>query len=288
MDQAPFHQKERFNTSFPFLLRDSDMPDFNFPLHWHERLELIYVLKGNLHVVLDGKHWEAHERDLVIVEKSVVHGFFDPSPGTSVRMYQFDHEIFGEDPIRTLEMPNWNPYYASRPVITRGEDGKLHRQLENCLMEMHREYEDQDIGFQLAVKSKLFEFTTMLLRKMPELPFSPDGKRVFDQRLGRVTAFLRRNYDKDDLTLERAAQEAGMSKFHFSRYFKEQTGENFHPWLARLRVRHAKEFLFQGDKPITDIAFQCGFSSIATFNRVFKAYTGDSPFKYRNGKRQAL
>jgi AraC-like DNA-binding protein len=285
MDQIPFHQKEQFNPSFPFLARESrDMPTFSYPLHWHERLELMYIVKGRLCTQLDGKCWEANERDIIVVERGMIHGFVNPIPGTLARVYQFDPEIFGGDPLETLRMFK-DPSVMLKPVINTGEDGTFHSKLEDCLMEMYQEYKNRDTGFQLAVKSKLYEFTTALLRKMASTG-SPQTLRRYggvNLRFERLISIIKRNYGNPDFTLERAAIEAGLSKFYFSRFFKEQAGENFHIWLARLRVRHARECLAEENKSITDIAYQCGFSSIATFNRVFRFYTGTSPSGFRDG-----
>ncbi|GHT87980.1 hypothetical protein FACS1894137_15920 [Spirochaetia bacterium] len=81
--------------------------------------------------------------------------------------------------------------------------------------------------------------------------------------------------------MDDAANDAALSKFHFTRFFKEQTGQSFHAYLSMVRVSHAVENLIKTDISITDIAYQCGFSSLKTFNRVFKTYTGKSPSQYR-------
>jgi AraC-like DNA-binding protein len=44
-----------------------------------------------------------------------------------------------------------------------------------------------------------------------------------------------------------------------------------------------QELLQETDDPITDIAYNCGFASLKTFNRLFKLYTGVSPSDYRRG-----
>jgi AraC-like DNA-binding protein len=96
------------------------------------------------------------------------------------------------------------------------------------------------------------------------------------------------NFDNPDFTLEDAARGAGLSKYHFSRYLKEQTGQGFHDHLTRIRLRQAEKELVESDRPVTDIAYLCGFQSLTTFNRLFRAYTGACPSVYRNGRAALL
>jgi transcriptional regulator GlxA family with amidase domain len=93
-----------------------------------------------------------------------------------------------------------------------------------------------------------------------------------------------KNFVNPGFTLEDAARCIGLSKYHFSRLLKEQTGQGFHDHLTRIRLRQAEKYLVESDKQVTDIAWLCGFQSITTFNRLFKAYIGDSPSVYRTGK----
>jgi AraC-like DNA-binding protein len=151
-------------------------------------------------------------------------------------------------------------------------------------MEVHHEYCSKCIGFELAVKSKLYEFCVTLLRGMPDE--EKNHTAVNDGlRFKQIIAFLNRNFDDPDITLESVSKESFLSKYYFSRYFKKHAGESYHTWLSRRRVRRAKEYLREQNKSIIDIAYQCGFSSLATFNRVFKIYAGLTPTDYREGKK---
>jgi AraC-like DNA-binding protein/mannose-6-phosphate isomerase-like protein (cupin superfamily) len=283
MEIKPFFQKEEFTTSFPFLIRDSTMPTFSFPPHWHNRFEILYIQKGKLYLIYDRKGFSVRERDIVIVDMAIIHGYLNPSTGTAVRLYQFDSHIFGDNKIHLRDGVAWDLSFAAKPVITIDNGRKVHSRSEDCLLEMHHEYCEKKPGFQLAVMSKLYEFTTIFLRETPEL-WNYNEIGVNDRRLDKMRAYIKRNYDNPDLTLTWAAKEAALSKYHFARLFREKTGETFHAWLSHLRVQHAKESLLSTGKSITDIAYQCGFSSLPTFNRLFRTYSGVSPSRYREGK----
>jgi AraC-like DNA-binding protein len=57
-------------------------------------------------------------------------------------------------------------------------------------------------------------------------------------------------------------------------------------YLNRYRVKQAKVLLAQGEKSITEVALESGFSSSAYFSRVFRSETGLTPYDYRQGKRE--
>ena len=77
------------------------------------------------------------------------------------------------------------------------------------------------------------------------------------------------------------AQLVGLSAEHFCRTFKQSTGLRFTEYIARERVKRICEALVQSDQPISHIALDCGFQSLAQFNRTFKKMAGITPSEYR-------
>ena len=86
----------------------------------------------------------------------------------------------------------------------------------------------------------------------------------------------------EEITLESIADIAGFSKFHFSRLFKQCSGQNFYDYLCFKRIKTAEMLLLKPTLPITEIALQSGFSSLSTFNRTFKRLKNCTPTEYRN------
>ena len=84
----------------------------------------------------------------------------------------------------------------------------------------------------------------------------------------------------EEITLETAADFVGFSKFHFTRLFKVYAGTTFHDVLRRKRILAAQRLLSTGAS-VTDVAFQTGFTSLASFGRCFKKQTGMTPSEYR-------
>src|SRR5215207_4384816 len=83
----------------------------------------------------------------------------------------------------------------------------------------------------------------------------------------------------------RLARVSGVSEAHFARSFKDAFGVPPHRYLLTRRIERATALLRDTDRPIIDIAFQTGWSSLGTFGRVFKDITGESPGAMRARER---
>lgn len=83
------------------------------------------------------------------------------------------------------------------------------------------------------------------------------------------------------ITLPGVARAVGLCRQQLCKLFKKSTGDTFSHYLARRRVENTKRLLLDPERKIIDIAYAAGFGSLATFNRIFKKYTGESPSQYR-------
>ena len=102
--------------------------------------------------------------------------------------------------------------------------------------------------------------------------------------LSRRTLALACSYMEDNLgknfTLDELARAVGISRFHFSRLFRESTGKSPMGYSLRLRIERAKEMLLESDRRMSEIAVTLGFFDQSHFSRTFRRMTGISPGKY--------
>ena len=289
MDQKPWHQKEHLDPAFPFRLWDSYLRGFSF--HWHELLEINYVLEGKISVSVDGKIFEAQQGDIIVINAGMVHGFFNPEQGTRIAIFQFGLGLFDQSLIDLRDRAVQKLVFDRKIFISREEDRELYEKLESLLLAIRREYYGKEEGFHLAIKSRLYEMALIFLRELPaKTPVSKDMVRhnYNNQILERVFSYIYGNSGNPGISLEEAAEVAALSKFYFARFFKMQTGQTFHTYLSQVRINRAKEYLTESDLPITEIAYLCGFSSIKTFNRLFKTFIGVAPSTYRSGNSDTM
>ncbi len=112
--------------------------------------------------------------------------------------------------------------------------------------------------------------------------------KAMADRLERAeVVFARRHVEehfRDHLSVEDVAKKTGLSPCHFSTVFRKATGQTFVEHVQRRRVEEAKSLLSRTPKTVTEICFQCGFTNLTHFNRVFRRWTGLSPRQYRQPK----
>jgi AraC-like DNA-binding protein len=111
----------------------------------------------------------------------------------------------------------------------------------------------------------------------------PDAAR--DRRRAVETALWIDAHSHRQISLEDAAAQAGISPFHFLRLFADVLGVTPHQYLLRSRLRHAARRLADDDSPITDIAYDVGFSDLSNFVRTFRRAADASPLKFRRASR---
>jgi AraC-like DNA-binding protein len=113
---------------------------------------------------------------------------------------------------------------------------------------------------------------------------SPTGTRVAEELL----PHLRRAHDHIDkhyaapLDLDRLAQVAGVSKYHFARSFEAAYGLTPIRYLSRRRIERAQDLLRHANLTVTEICFLVGFNSLGSFSSLFTRLTGETPTAYRN------
>ncbi|MEP1330622.1 AraC family transcriptional regulator [Pseudophaeobacter sp.] len=114
----------------------------------------------------------------------------------------------------------------------------------------------------------------------------PEGNSK-QARIGDVVDFISQNYT-EEITLEMAADMAGMSAPAFSRNFQKATGNKFIEFVNRVRIGQACSLLYATDDPVSSICYEVGFQNLANFNRHFLKMKEMPPTAYRDLARSEL
>jgi AraC family transcriptional regulator len=104
----------------------------------------------------------------------------------------------------------------------------------------------------------------------------PHGWTDYQERLGRVTAYIH-DHLADELDLNRLAEVAHLSPFHWHRVYQALYGETIATTVRRLRLTRGSGYLANTALPVVQVARQCGYPN----TRAFTAAYGLSPTRYR-------
>ena len=92
-------------------------------------------------------------------------------------------------------------------------------------------------------------------------------------------AYIKENLTAD-LSLEMLAERAGFSAIYFHKCFKTSVGMTLREYVEAQRIKRATTLLAQSDMTLTQIAYECGFSSQSYFSYAFKRSMGMTPREY--------
>jgi AraC-like DNA-binding protein len=128
-------------------------------------------------------------------------------------------------------------------------------------------------------------FASRFVEVVSGRPHRPVATPARDRRRAVETALWIDAHSHQQIDLEQAAGQAGISPFHFLRLFSSVLGVTPHQYLVRSRLRHAARLLADNDIPITDVAYDVGFGDLSNFVRTFHRAAGVSPRRFREGSR---
>jgi AraC-like DNA-binding protein len=106
-----------------------------------------------------------------------------------------------------------------------------------------------------------------------------------DRRRAVETALWLDAHAHEDIDLQAAADQAGLSAYHFLRLFARVVGVTPHQYLVRSRLRRAARLLTDDERSITDIALDVGFADLSNFVRSFHRAAGIPPRHFRHAAR---
>ena len=108
----------------------------------------------------------------------------------------------------------------------------------------------------------------------------PLSDSIYQRRINDTIDYINDNLDKS-FSLDELADVAHFSSYYFHRIFVAVVGESVSSYTNRIRVEKSAKLLKFSNKPISDIAYECGYSSPATFSRSFRKYLEVSPSVFR-------
>ena len=123
-------------------------------------------------------------------------------------------------------------------------------------------------------------FLNEKLEKMIKKRPDPSISTIAEEKIKNVIKFINENY-LADITREDLASSVGVHPDSLGKQFKKFTGHKLGDYIYELRVNEAARRLREEDTNIIDIAFDVGFESVRTFNRIFPKFMKETPNNYR-------
>jgi AraC-like DNA-binding protein len=285
----PFAEKLSFdNPLFPvltfFLHRSAH--DVT-PSHWHDEIEVLYVLEGRVTVMREGREDYIDEGELVLINGGESHSV-SASDNTRLLLLQFGLELVRPAFPESAESRGFtsliNGIHYPVPLCARSGAGRALAARMLTIHELYTSMVHQHAGSELQylIRGELYQIAGLLLNQFGHLQ-KPRESYLSLRRMNfmqRAAAFVEQHLTTP-VTNQEAARAFHVSPRHFSTLFKTYAGVTFKEYLLSSRIHLASELL-QTDMRVTEIAHACGFNDLNTFNRVFKKHKQQTPTAYRN------
>ena len=265
-----------------FTLLSRVKSGFDFPLHYHEELELNFIMnaKGAKRVI--GDHiQEIDEIELVLVGSNLPHVWLTHKcKSKEIReiTIQFHKDLLDEKFLRR------NQLNFIRSLLEKSARGILFskKTIEQITPRLIALNQKQGFDSVLELISILHDLS--ISRNMQFLSDSTFSNTEFSynsRRIEKVFEYMNHNFDKP-VSLTDAAKIANMTDVSFSRFFKKRTGITFIDSLMEMRLGQASRLLIDTTQSVAEIAYHCGFNNISNFNRIFKKKKNCTPKEFRS------
>jgi AraC-like DNA-binding protein len=281
----PWHEKIALKTNNPLKIIVSSLEE-GFPTHWHQEIEIVYILDGQMQIGINKDIFSLTTGDLLFIGSCELH-YYLPNPlGCRKIILQLGKPVFDAYSELIFGHRFVIPHLNAGSGIVAGSGGSLHTWIEKNIQAIYKEWEVRSTGHELVIKARMNDLAAAIIRDFPMEAYSlhEKTKRLEQlERLDKVLKYIENDYGSE-ITLQSAAEVSGFSVTYFSRFFKEATGSNFVDYVHTFRANIAMSLLLDNGESVTGIAYRSGFNSIETFNRVFKKVTGSTPSAFRSKK----
>lgn len=253
---------------------------FDYPVHYHPEMELNFISNGQgIQRIIGDSIEEIENLELVLVGPNLYHGWLQhdcPPKKMHEVTIQFHNNLFDSTFLnRSVMKPIKNLFDRSVHGILFSEETTLQMaprlQKVSKLGGMDYFIELLSIFYDLANSrnQRLLSTTTVQHKNLEQ---GDKIKLLYD--------YIQENY-ASKITLSEVSELLSMSNVSFNRFIKKRTNKTFVEYLNDVRIGYASRWLIEKDLGVSEIAFMCGFNSIANFNRVFRKCKGRTPSQYR-------
>ena len=280
MISAP--KKEDFleGSSLPFDLYDAYGACQDHFLHYHDCLELNYVLSGAGINYNQDRKYLMRPGELYFINSQECH--------IAVSTEQLRMKVLIFQP-SFIWQSNPDGYDYLRPFFDheKGWDncvdaGEQRERVLQLLMWMEEEKKRGEEDSPLFIRAYLMELLACVCRERSRQQGDQRwiGHRQAYQRIEPAITYIRPHFSQE-ITLEQLARMTCMSRTYFCAYFKRATGMNVREYLRLTRINYARLLMTTTDCPVTEICYRCGYNSLSSFNEAFRQLCFTTPTEYR-------
>jgi len=266
-----------YDNDFPVNIRIANVEEY--PLHFHQDIEFIYVLKGEVNLKCGYFTYLLKEGDVFTINGREVHGLYRTNIDNIVSLVQIDNYFFSHY-FKHLSASCY------RTFTNDSSDSRFDR-LKLLFIDTLSEALKKEPGYKHHIIDQINRLISHLNECFHYFSFedkvvvnSRNDNPVFVERLSRIINYIYEHHS-EKLTLEDLSRQEHLSTFYLSHMITDGTGMNFREFLCFARVEFSEMLLLDTNKKINVIAKEVGFSTTSYYIRYFQKWFGLTPDEYR-------
>lgn len=274
------------SNDFPCAFYDERFSEFlsgEVPWHWHEELEIVLVVYGQVRLECIGKSEVITQGDLVLINSGVLHKLSNDSHEDSrILNVVFNPRILGGEHFSLIYKKYVYPitHNAELSYYKFTDNVDWHKRVISAIMQGFNAWQNQ-VGYELTMTLSLMQFWQLLCENDRDLLST---KNVSSKTEKRILSALRYIHDQfpNEILVSDISRSVNISDSECYRLFKNALGCTPNHYLLSYRLRFAATRLIETSIPITDVAQQSGFNCPAYFAKKFRGLYKQTPKQYRN------
>lgn len=250
----------------------------NSPFHWHRELELLYILNGHATVSMDGEQYELNPLDAIVMDYSKIHEVIYELPQTMGICIHISRRLM----YRALEEPELISIQCIRQHL-KPEQKDAYTEICEALKEITILYVNQKRTYPLRSAALILKILACLIESFsaPVTESASHTKLTNMERMEQICDYVEHHYG-EEIQLQDVADELGLSREYFCRFFKQNTGIPFIKYVNQVRINHIYLDLLHTEDSVQEIMERHGFYNQKLFYQMFKERYDCTPREARN------
>lgn len=270
-------EKTTYQDDFPINIVIANIDEY--PLHYHQDIEFVYVLKGEIRLKNGYCYYTLREGDIFTNAGHEVHSLMSTGKENVVALIQISTHHFSQY-FPTLSRSCYRTY-SNNPTSRKRDN------LSEKLLQILLQYSIKSFNYKSECTYLMVDVIKLLEKYFNLFAFEGNvvinfesSDQVTVERISRIINYIYEYYAQR-ITLEDLAEMEHLSTFYLSHIIKSFTGMNFRDFLCFARVEWSEISLLETNKKIGQIARDVGFSTTAYYEKHFKKWFKRTPEEHR-------
>lgn len=261
------------------ILDGSQIMNFEFQIepvekkHFHQSIEIIYVLDGDPEIVIQDKKYQAHPEDIIVINANKEHSY-QSREDVLIGYFEIDYRLLGD------MLNSSHIFFWCNSILNKNA---AYADMRRVMKQIFGQYFEKSGYGKVVLQGMYYQLLQMLLANFmvqnDDRRF--DGEKSQDEeRISAIVNYINSNYKKK-IRLTELSEALYLSVPYLSKYIKKKMGMNFIDYTNNIRLFHAVDDLLYTSNSITSIALENGFANVAAFTELFKKTYSMTPSEYR-------